>query len=105
MDLSAINPVLFVAGFLVAATPLIFAAIGELVVEKSGTLNLGGQVEMEVDAVGGDTRIGRLMQLVERYASRPARMVQPAGIIGGGFTSASATHESGSPAASAHAAS
>ena len=32
MDLSAINPVLFVAGFLVAATPLIFAALGELVV-------------------------------------------------------------------------
>ena len=28
MDLSAINPILFVAGFLVAATPLIFAALG-----------------------------------------------------------------------------
>ena len=30
MDLSAINPILFGAGFLVAATPLIFAAIGAI---------------------------------------------------------------------------
>ncbi|MFC6588610.1 hypothetical protein ACFQDZ_16480 [Sulfitobacter pacificus] len=53
MDLSAINPLLFVAGFLVAATPLIFAAIGELVVEKSGTLNLGVEGMMIIGAICG----------------------------------------------------
>lgn len=52
----------------------------------AGTVNLGGQVEVLVDAVGGETRIGRLMQLVERYASRPARMVQLADRISGWFT-------------------
>ena len=53
MDLSAINPILFIAGFLVAATPLIFAAIGELVVEKSGTLNLGVEGMMITGAICG----------------------------------------------------
>ncbi len=53
MDLSAINPVLFVAGFLVAATPLIFAALGELVVEKSGVLNLGVEGMMIMGAICG----------------------------------------------------
>ena len=53
MDLSAINPVLFVAGFLVAATPLIFAAIGELVAEKSGVLNLGVEGMMITGAICG----------------------------------------------------
>lgn len=53
MDLSAINPILFVAGFLVAATPLIFAAIGELVVEKSGVLNLGVEGMMITGAICG----------------------------------------------------
>jgi simple sugar transport system permease protein len=53
MDLSSINPILFVAGFLVAATPLIFAALGELVVEKSGTLNLGVEGMMIIGAICG----------------------------------------------------
>ncbi|MEM9967350.1 MAG: ABC transporter permease [Pseudomonadota bacterium] len=53
MDLSAINPVLFIAGFLVAATPLIFAAVGELVAEKSGVLNLGVEGMMITGAICG----------------------------------------------------
>ena len=53
MDLSVINPVLFIAGFLVAATPLIFAAIGELVVEKAGVLNLGVEGMMIMGAICG----------------------------------------------------
>ncbi|MEP1765554.1 MAG: ABC transporter permease [Sulfitobacter sp.] len=53
MDLSAINPILFVAGFFVAATPLIFAAIGELVVERSGVLNLGVEGMMIIGAICG----------------------------------------------------
>ncbi|MEX0366448.1 MAG: ABC transporter permease [Ruegeria sp.] len=53
MDLSAINPVLLVASLMVAATPLLLAAIGELVVEKSGVLNLGVEGMMIVGAISG----------------------------------------------------
>ena len=53
MDLSAINPVLLIASLLVAATPLLLAAIGELVVEKSGVLNLGVEGMMIVGAIAG----------------------------------------------------
>ncbi|NIZ13440.1 ABC transporter permease, partial [Phaeobacter sp. HF9A] len=53
MDLSAINPVLLVASLMVAATPLLLAAIGELVVEKSGVLNLGVEGMMIVGAIAG----------------------------------------------------
>ncbi|MEZ5923462.1 MAG: ABC transporter permease [Hyphomicrobiaceae bacterium] len=37
----------------VAATPLVFAAIGELVVEKSGVLNLGVEGMMIIGAIAG----------------------------------------------------
>lgn len=40
-------------GLLVAATPLILAALGELVVEKSGVLNLGVEGMMVVGAYAG----------------------------------------------------
>lgn len=53
MDLSAINPALLVASLMVAATPLLLAAIGELVVEKAGVLNLGVEGMMIVGAVCG----------------------------------------------------
>ncbi|MFC3613668.1 ABC transporter permease [Lutimaribacter marinistellae] len=53
MDLSAINPVLLIASLMVAATPLLLAAIGELVVEKSGVLNLGVEGMMIVGAISG----------------------------------------------------
>jgi ABC-type uncharacterized transport system permease subunit len=53
MDLSAINPVLLVASLMVAATPILLAAIGELVVEKSGVLNLGVEGMMIVGAISG----------------------------------------------------
>jgi simple sugar transport system permease protein len=42
-----------ISGTLVAATPLIFAAIGELVVERSGVLNLGVEGMMLIGAVCG----------------------------------------------------
>ena len=41
MDLSSINPILLLASLMVAATPILLAAIGELVVERAGVLNLG----------------------------------------------------------------
>ena len=53
MDLSAINPVLLIASLMVAATPILLAAIGELVVEKTGVLNLGVEGMMIVGAISG----------------------------------------------------
>lgn len=53
MDMSAINPVLLLASLIVAATPLLLAAIGELVVEKSGVLNLGVEGMMITGAICG----------------------------------------------------
>ncbi len=53
MDLSAINPVLLVASLIVAATPLLFAALGELVVERAGVLNLGVEGMMITGAICG----------------------------------------------------
>lgn len=53
MDLSAINPVALVASLIIASTPILFAAIGELVVEKSGVLNLGVEGMMITGAISG----------------------------------------------------
>jgi simple sugar transport system permease protein len=53
MDLSAINPILLIASLMVAATPLLLAAIGELVVEKAGVLNLGVEGMMIIGAIAG----------------------------------------------------
>ncbi|NRB02212.1 MAG: ABC transporter permease [Rhodobacteraceae bacterium] len=53
MDLSAINPVLLIAAIISAATPVLLAAIGETVVEKSGVLNLGVEGMMIIGAVTG----------------------------------------------------
>lgn len=53
MDLSSINPVLLIASLMVAATPILLAAIGELVTEKAGVLNLGVEGMMIVGAICG----------------------------------------------------
>ncbi|MCT4556054.1 MAG: ABC transporter permease [Pelagimonas sp.] len=53
MDLSSINPVLLVASIMVSATPILLAAIGEMVVEKAGVLNLGVEGMMITGAVVG----------------------------------------------------
>ncbi|MBK1636239.1 ABC transporter permease [Rhodovulum adriaticum] len=53
MDLSAINPVVLTASLMVAATPILLAALGELVVEKSGVLNLGVEGMMITGAICG----------------------------------------------------
>jgi len=53
MNLSAIDPVLLIASLMVAATPIILAAIGELVAEKSGVLNLGVEGMMITGAICG----------------------------------------------------
>lgn len=41
MNLGSIDPLLLLASLMVAATPILLAAIGELVVERAGVLNLG----------------------------------------------------------------
>ena len=53
MDLSAINPLILIASLMVAATPILLAAIGELVAEKSGVLNLGVEGMMITGAICG----------------------------------------------------
>ncbi len=53
MDLGSINPVLLVASVMISATPILLAAIGELVVEKSGVLNLGVEGMMILGAIAG----------------------------------------------------
>ncbi|AVO39038.1 ABC transporter permease [Pukyongiella litopenaei] len=53
MDLTAINPVLLIASLMVAATPILLAAVGELVVEKAGVLNLGVEGMMITGAICG----------------------------------------------------
>jgi simple sugar transport system permease protein len=53
MDLSAISPALLLASLMVAATPILIAGIGELVVERAGVLNLGVEGMMISGAICG----------------------------------------------------
>jgi len=53
MDLGAISLTLLIATLMAAATPILFAAIGEMVVEKAGALNLGVEGMMITGAVCG----------------------------------------------------
>lgn len=53
MDFSSLNPLALTVSLMVAATPILLAAIGELVVEKSGVLNLGVEGMMIIGAIAG----------------------------------------------------
>jgi len=53
MDLSSIDPILFCASLMVAATPILLAGLGELIVERAGVLNLGVEGMMILGAVCG----------------------------------------------------
>lgn len=53
MDLSAISLTLLLASVIVAATPILLAALGELVVERAGVLNLGVEGMMITGAICG----------------------------------------------------
>lgn len=48
-----IDPVLLVASLMAASTPVLLAATGELIVEKSGVLNLGVEGMMIIGAICG----------------------------------------------------
>lgn len=51
--LGGIDPVVLIAALMVASVPILLAAIGELVVEKSGVLNLGVEGMMIMGAICG----------------------------------------------------
>lgn len=53
MDLSSISVTVLLASVMVASTPILLAALGETVVEKSGVLNLGVEGMMISGAVCG----------------------------------------------------
>jgi simple sugar transport system permease protein len=53
MDFGSINPTILIASLMVAAVPIMLAALGELVVEKSGVLNLGVEGMMIIGAIAG----------------------------------------------------
>ncbi len=54
----------------------------------AGTLNLASRLEVEVVAAGEETRVGKLMRLVEEFASRRAPIVLLADRISGIFVGA-----------------
>ena len=51
--MGAIDPTLLLASLMVAATPILLAALGELVVERAGVLNLGVEGMMITGAICG----------------------------------------------------
>ena len=53
MDIGGINPVILIATLMASAVPILMAALGETVVERSGVLNLGVEGMMVVGALGG----------------------------------------------------
>lgn len=53
MEFGTINPVILLASLIVASTPILLAALGEMVTEKSGVLNLGVEGMMITGAVCG----------------------------------------------------
>ena len=52
----------------------------------AGSTNMGASVVVEVQASGEDSRVGRLLQMVEDYARRPGSLVRLADRISGTFT-------------------
>ena len=53
MSVASIDPVLLIASILIASTPILLAALGELVAERAGVLNLGVEGMMILGAVMG----------------------------------------------------
>ncbi len=53
MEIGGINLVVLIASMMVASVPVLLAALGEAVVERSGVLNLGVEGLMITGAIGG----------------------------------------------------
>jgi P-type Cu2+ transporter len=63
-------------------------AVGEGDPVHAGTLNLAARLTVRVESTGEDTRVGRLMKLVEEHVRRRAPIVQLADRISGHFVAA-----------------
>lgn len=72
--MGSIDPVILIATLMVASTPVLLAALGELVVEKAGVLNLGVEGMMIIGAVCG---------FIGAYESGSATIGFIAGALGG----------------------
>ena len=53
MGFESIDPTTVIYNLMIAATPILYAALGELIVEKSGVLNLGVEGMMIIGAICG----------------------------------------------------
>ena len=53
MSFGTIDPVILIASLMVASVPIMLAALGELVVEKAGVLNLGVEGMMIIGSISG----------------------------------------------------
>ena len=53
MDFASIDPITIMYNLMIAATPILYASLGELVVEKAGVLNLGVEGMMIIGAICG----------------------------------------------------
>ena len=53
MDFGSINPAVLIASLMVASVPILLAALGEMVTEKAGVLNLGVEGMMIMGAICG----------------------------------------------------
>ena len=53
MDFGGINPIILIATLMASAVPILLAALGETVVERSGVLNLGVEGMMIIGALLG----------------------------------------------------
>ena len=51
--MGSIDPVLLIASLIVASTPILLAALGEMIAEKAGVLNLGVEGMMIMGAIAG----------------------------------------------------
>ena len=66
-----------VTGTVIAATPLIFAALGELIVEKSGVLNLG---------IEGMMLIGAAIAVLAAFSGMPMVLAVVAAAVAGALS-------------------
>ena len=69
--IGSIDPVLLVAALMVASTPILLAATGEMIAERAGVLNLGVEGMMIVGAICGFIAAVLTGSAVAGFASSP----------------------------------
>ena len=81
MDISIVS---LVATLIVAATPILLAATGELIVEKAGVLNLGVEGMMIIGAICGFIAAVNTSSPLMGFVAAAAAGADNAGAGGGG---------------------